>query len=98
VVEVILKKGTVEVSISDRASRVLLVKKRGAIGPFRNEFETDFKERDDCLIQCLLKVVLDSCSTSTVTKLKPPPSESDVAGAIDAIKLCSTQYSVLEHR
>ena len=49
VVEVILKKGTVEVSISDRASRVLLVKKRGAIGPFRNKFETDFKERDDCL-------------------------------------------------
>ena len=49
VVEAILKKGTVEVSISDRASRVLLVKKRGAIGPFRNKFETDFKERDDCL-------------------------------------------------
>ena len=49
VVEAILKKGTVEVSISDRASRVLLVKKRGAIGPFRNKFETDLKERDDCL-------------------------------------------------
>ena len=28
---------------------MLLVKKRGAIGPFRNKFETDFKERDDCL-------------------------------------------------
>ena len=46
----------------------------------------------------LLKVVLDSCSTSTMTKLKPPPSESDFAGAIDAIKLCLTQYPVLEPR
>ena len=53
---------------------------------------------DEYIIQWLLKVVLDSCSTSTVTTLKPPPSESDVAGAIDAIKLCSTQYPVLEHR
>jgi len=43
VVNADLKKGTVEVSTSDRASRVLLVKKRG-VGPSRNKIATDFKE------------------------------------------------------